>query len=126
MNYDNIIANLKLARQEAFDQIERINTAIEILLPKPKIQPPMQTANQYKAKFMEVIRDTPLTAAEIRRKAGFMSESQTYKYLKELNEEGRIDRLDINKIRHYRKPREELRLIAGSGVKSHKRLSKGA
>jgi hypothetical protein len=77
MNYDSIITNLKLARQEAFDQIGRINTAIDILLPRPKIQPPQQTADQYKAKFMEVIRDTPLTAAEIRRKAGFMSESQT-------------------------------------------------
>jgi hypothetical protein len=116
-----IVVGLKAARQSAFGQIERINRAIEILTPRPAIRPPLASADQYKTAFLEVITNSPQTAGEIRRKSGFMSESQTYKYLKELTDEGKIERSDINGIRHYTTPREELRLVAGHGVTSRKR-----
>lgn len=117
---NKIISSLKRARSEAFAEIERINKAIDILEPKPKIVVGA-TADQYKSKFLKIIDNRPRTAREIRRKAGFVSESQTYKYLKELVEEDRIHLVDVNGIHHYVKPREELRLVAGDGVKSRRR-----
>jgi len=124
----DIVESMRLIRKTALkeigniqDQIARISKAIDILDPKPEVLVAGRAPDQYKSKFLEVIGREPLTAREIRRKSGFMSESQTYKYLKELTESGKLQMVEINNVRHYRKPREELRLIAGHGVSSYKR-----
>lgn len=127
MNNKDIVESMrsirKLAQKEISniqDQIARISRAIDILDPKPEVLVG-RAPDQYKSKFLEVIGRELMTAREVRRKSGFMSESQTYKYLKELTESGELQMVEVNSVRHYRKPREELRLIAGHGVSSYKR-----
>jgi len=112
----------KLAQKEIVsiqDQISRINQAIDVLDPKPEIIA-KPTSVQFKAKILEATSHDPLTVTEIRHRVGFMSNYRAQKYLKELTDEGKLNMLGINGVTHYRKPREELRLIAGHGVTSHK------
>jgi hypothetical protein len=128
----DIVALLIKARRDARaeivhiqEQITRISQALDIIDPPPEIRV-RTSAEQYRTAILEALgRGEKLTTMEIGRKIG-RSSTHIYRILDQMQADGTLDTTRIGGVRHYQKPREELRLVAGHGVTSHKRVARSA